>query len=77
MSTPHRTPTGPTGVDPYPSWDATTPARTGLPRPVQRAGEPAAVESVLRGVAMLAEQAPQLSDEELRSRLVALGGLVR
>jgi hypothetical protein len=35
------------------------------------------VESVLRGVVMLAEQAPQLSDEELRSRLVALGGLVR
>jgi hypothetical protein len=35
------------------------------------------VESVLRGVVMLAEQAPQLSEEKLRSRLVALGGLVR
>ena len=77
MSTPHRTLTGPTGVGPYPSWDATTPARTGFPWPVQLAGEPAAVESVLRGVVMLAEQVPQLSDEELRSRLVALGGLVR
>jgi hypothetical protein len=77
VSTPHRTLTGPTGVDPYPSGDATTPARTGLPWPVQLAGEPAAVESVLRGVVMLAEQAPQLSEEELRSRLVALGGLVR
>jgi hypothetical protein len=77
VSTPHRTLTGPTGVDPYPSWDATTPARSGLPWPVQLAGEPAAVESVLRGVVMLAEQAPQLSDEELRSRLVALGGLMR
>ena len=77
MSTPHRTLTGPTGVDPYLSCDATTPARTGFPWPVQLAGEPAAVESVLRGVAMLAEQAPKLADKELRSRLVALGGLVR
>lgn len=57
--------------------DSTTPAWTGLPWPVQLAGEPAAVESVLRGVVMLAQQAPQLSEEELRSRLVALGGLVR
>jgi hypothetical protein len=77
VSTPHRTLTGPTGIDSYPSWDATTPARTGFPWRVQLAGEPAAVESVLRGVVMLAEQAPQLSDEELRSRLIALGGLVR
>ena len=77
MNTPHRALTGPTGVGPYLSWDATTPARTGLPWRVQLAGEPAAVESVLRGVVMLAEQVPQLSDEELRSRLVALGGLVR
>jgi hypothetical protein len=77
VSTPHRTLTAPTGVDPYPSWDATTPARTGSPWPVQLAGEPTAVESVLRAVVMLAEQAPHLSEEELRSRLVALGGLVR
>jgi hypothetical protein len=34
------------------------------------------VESLLRGGVMLAVQAPQLSDEQLRSRLVALGGLV-
>ena len=77
MNTPHKTLTGPTGVDPYPPGDAITPARTGLPWPVQLAGEPAAVRSVLRGVVMLAQQAPQLSDEQLRSRLVALGGLVR
>ena len=77
MSTPHTTLTGPTGVDPYPSAEATTRARTGLSWRVQLAGEPAAVESVLRGVVMLAEQAAELSDEELRSRLVALGGLVR
>lgn len=76
MSTPHRTLTGPTGVDPYPSGDATTPALTGLSWPVQLAAEPAAVESVLRGVVMLAEPGPQLSDEQLRSRLGALGGLV-
>ena len=77
MSTPRKTLTGPTGVDPYPSGDATISARTGLLWPVQLATEPAAVRSVLRGVVMLAEQAPQLSDEQLRSQLVALGGLVR
>lgn len=76
MSTPHKT-LGPTGVDPYPTEDATTPAQTGLPWPVQLAREPAAVESVLRGVVMLAEHAAELSDEQLRSRLVALSGLVR
>lgn len=43
----------------------------------QLCGQAAAVRSVLRGVVMLAEQAPQLSDEQLRSRLAALGGLVR
>ncbi len=77
MSTPYRTLTTPTGVDPYPSRDATTPAQTGLPWPVQLAEKPAAVQSVVRGVVMLAKQAPQLPNEQLRSRLVALGGLVR
>ena len=39
--------------------------------------EAAAVRSVLWGVITLAEQAAELSDEQLRSRLVTLGGLVR
>jgi hypothetical protein len=45
--------------------------------PGHLSGAAAAVRSVLWGVVTLAEQAAELSDEELRSRLVALGGLVR
>ena len=44
---------------------------------VQPARQPAAVRSMLRGVVGLAEQAPNLSDEQLRSRVAALGELVR
>jgi hypothetical protein len=49
------------------------------PRPwlVQLAGEPVAVRSVLQSVVTLAEQAPELSDEQLRSQLSRLGRLVR
>ena len=39
--------------------------------------EAAVVRLVLWGVVILAEQAPNLSDEQVRSRLVALGELVR
>lgn len=39
--------------------------------------EPAAVRLVLWGVVTLAKQAPELSDEQLRSRLAALGRLIR
>jgi hypothetical protein len=59
---------------PYPAWGALTAGWIGLPGRVQLAGGPAAVESVLRGVVMLAEQAAELSDEESRTRL---GGWVR
>jgi hypothetical protein len=49
------------------------------PRPwrIRPAGQPAAVRSILRSVITLAEQAADLSDQQLRSRLAALGGLVR
>jgi hypothetical protein len=40
-------------------------------------GQAAAVRSVLRCVVILAEQAAELSDEQVRSRLAALGGWVR
>jgi len=39
--------------------------------------EPAAVRLVLWGVVTLAKQAPELSDEQLRSRLAALGRSIR
>lgn len=74
MSTLYSRLTDPTGVDPYPAWGALTAAWIGLPWRVQLAGGPAAVRSVLRGVVMLAEQAAELSDEQLRTRL---GGWVR
>lgn len=46
-----------------------------LPHPglVHLGRDLAAARSVLRGVITLAEQAPELSDEQLRSRLAALG----
>ncbi|MDQ3764482.1 MAG: hypothetical protein M3460_23865 [Actinomycetota bacterium] len=49
------------------------------PRPwlVQLAGKPVAVRSVLQSVVTLAEQAPELSDEQLRSRLSRLRRLAR
>jgi hypothetical protein len=64
MSTPRRTVTTFPDIDSYP-WL------------VQSAGQLAAVRLVLRGVVTLAEQAPDLSDEQWRSGLAALGRLVR
>lgn len=39
--------------------------------------DPTAAQSVLRQVIALAEQAPGLTDEQLRARLAALGELIR
>lgn len=38
---------------------------------------PTTAQSVLRQVIALAEQAPRLTDEQLRARLAALGEMVR
>jgi hypothetical protein len=61
---------------PYPFCNTTTAANL-RPWLGHLAGGLAAARGVLRGVITLAEHAPELSDEQLRSRLVTLGGLVR
>lgn len=77
------------GVGPCPSCNATAGVRrdSGTAPSVQAwscaswldhlSENPAAVRSVLRGVMGVAEQAPALTDKQLRSRLAALGRLVR
>lgn len=69
MSTPHSTVTGTPGM----TITVTGPCqwRSHL------SGEAAAVRSLLWGVVTLAEQAAGLSNGQLRSRLITLGGLVR
>lgn len=75
MSTPHSTVPDIGRVDLGPSCRTTA----GVQVTPSTAADPQAwsCAAVLRGVVTLAEQAPEPSDEQLRSQLVALGGLVR
>jgi hypothetical protein len=80
---------GISGVEPCPSCNATAGVQqdSGTTPSVQAwsraswldhlAGNPTATRSVLRGLVAIAEQAPALTDEQLRDRLAALGRLVR
>jgi hypothetical protein len=61
-------------IDPCPPCDTDAGVR---PDPSTATVQPAVAQFVLWGVVTLAEQATGLSDEQLRSRLAALGSLIR
>lgn len=58
-------------------WAITVPNPRRRPCLDHLAEDSTAIRSMLRGVITLADQAPELSDEQLRSRLTALTRLMR
>jgi hypothetical protein len=83
VSTPHSTVTSVSNINPCPPYDTAAgvrpdPSTASKAQARPCAGrKPAAVRLVLCGVVTLAKQAPELPDEQLRSRLAALGRLIR
>jgi hypothetical protein len=83
VSRPHSTVTNVSNIEPCPPCDTAAgvrpdPSTASKAQAWPCAGrEAAAVRLVLWGVVTLAKQAPELSDEQLRSRLAALGRLIR